>query len=281
MKKSSNKIIYIPDGANFELAMKRTTELCFAAHQDDTEFMDFHAIEKCYRSKNEWFTSVILTDGSGSPRKGKYAGFSDERMISVRIKEQKKAARIGKYSVQMQLGHKSSDIKKNNQEIMDEIKDIILKCRPNVIYTHNPMDKHATHAAAALRVIEAVKALPEDKKPEKLIGLEVWRGLDWVTDDKKLVYDASKNIRIAKKIMKVFDSQIAGGKRYDEAVFARRKANATFLHGHKTDTMKYTEYGIDMSALMNKSADVIKYIADLIDAFKGEVTANIINLSQD
>ncbi len=280
MENSSNKIIYIPDGANLELAMHRTTELCFSAHQDDTEFMAFHAIERCFKRKDEWFTSVILTDGRGSPRKGRYAGLSEEEMVGARTKEQNKAAKIGKYSVQLQLRHKSSDIKKNNQEIMDEIKNIILKCRPNVIYTHNPIDKHPTHAAAALRVIEAVKELEEDKKPVKLIGLEVWRGLDWVTDDKKLVFDVSKKVKMAKKIMRVFDSQIAGGKRYDKAVLARRKANATFLNGHKTDTMKYTEYGIDMSELMNKSANVIDYVADLIDVFKGEVTANIKNLSQ-
>ena len=45
------KMIYIPDGEEEKRALARTTHLCIAAHQDDTEFMAFSPIAKCFQNQ--------------------------------------------------------------------------------------------------------------------------------------------------------------------------------------------------------------------------------------
>ena len=277
---AGNRKIFIPDEVETDIALERATHLCFAAHQDDTEFMAYHAIKTCYDKDDEWFTSVIVTDGAGSPRIGKYAAFTDEDMKNIRVQEQNEAALIGHYGAQIQLGYSSRSVKANEKGIVDEIKEIITQCTPQIIYTHNLADKHSTHVATALRVIEAIRALPEDRKPEQLIGLEVWRSLDWVADKQKQVFDASANPALAQELMSVFDSQIAGGKRYDEAVMGRRKANATFLADHEVDRLGYAVYGIGMSALMHTTITYEQFISHLIDTFKHEVITTIKSLSE-
>lgn len=87
--------IFIPDGSPVEMALARTTHMAIAAHQDDIEMMAAHPIIKCYQQKNLWFTGIIMTDGHGSPRDGKYKDFTDEWMGLLRTQEQFKAAAIG------------------------------------------------------------------------------------------------------------------------------------------------------------------------------------------
>lgn len=70
-----------------------------------------------------------------------------------------------------------------SEVIIDELYQLISKARPKVIYTHNLADKHDTHVAVAVRLINALRKLPKELRPEKLYGCEVWRNLDWVTDD--------------------------------------------------------------------------------------------------
>jgi len=88
--------VYVPDGSTVAKALARTTHLCLAAHQDDIEIMAYHGIAECHGRKDRWFTGVVLTDGSGSPRSGKFANHSDEQMKAVRRAEQRKAAKLGK-----------------------------------------------------------------------------------------------------------------------------------------------------------------------------------------
>ena len=71
-------LIYIPD--NKENGYKRTTDLCIAAHQDDIEIMAYGPISKCYKKDEAWFSGVVVTDGAGSPRSGKYEKITDEEM---------------------------------------------------------------------------------------------------------------------------------------------------------------------------------------------------------
>ena len=83
--------IFVPDGSPVAAALARTTHLCIAAHQDDIEIMAWHGIAECHDSKDRWFTGVVVTDGSGSPRAGKFANHNDEQMKAVRREEQRAA----------------------------------------------------------------------------------------------------------------------------------------------------------------------------------------------
>lgn len=235
--------IFVPDGTPLEAALKRTTVLCIAAHQDDTEIMAYHAIAECFYSDSKWFTSLVVTDGAGSPRSGAYERYTDEEMRQIRAEEQKQAACIGRYAAQIQLGCTSSEVKSGGKaEITAAIKEIILACSPQVVYTHNLADKHDTHVAVALRTIAALRDIDPSLRPRKLYGTEVWRSLDWLCDDEKVVFDASACPNIAMALLGLFDSQVSGGKRYDLGALGRRRANAVFWESHSPGAMEAAIY---------------------------------------
>src|SRR3954471_7054019 len=101
--------IFIPDGRPAAAALKRTTHLCLAAHQDDIEILAYHGISAGFARRT--FTGVVITDGGGSPRTGKFARHTDEQMKAVRRQEQRRAARLGHYAAQLQLAHPSAVVK--------------------------------------------------------------------------------------------------------------------------------------------------------------------------
>lgn len=268
--------LFIPDGADEKTALGRTTDLCVAAHQDDIEIMAFGPISKCYGVPDKWFTGVVVTDGAGSPRTGVYERYTDEEMKKVRVVEQKNAASVGGYSAQFLLSFTSSEVKNPaNLKTVEEIAEIIKACSPEIVYTHNLADKHDTHVAVALRTIAAIRSLPAEQRPKKVYSLEVWRGLDWVNDDEKVCFDTSQHPNLAAALLGLYDSQIAGGKRYDSAALGRRLANATFFASHDTDDCESLSYGLDITELVNSDTDYFDFINRFIDSFKKDVENRI------
>lgn len=274
--------IFVPDGTAVSEALARTTHLAVSAHQDDVEIMAYDGISRCFGKSDSWFTAVVLTDGSGSPRSGPYQNFTDEQMREIRKQEQKKAAVIGGYSTLVMLEHPSSEVKDpENPDIIPELKEIIKSAKPRFIYTHNPADKHLTHVAAALRVICALRELPENLLPEKLFGCEVWRSLDWVCDEDKVVFDVSDHPNIASALIGVFDSQISGGKRYDLAVTGRRTANAVFHEYNAADVAEAMSYAIDLTPLItDRTLDICEYVTSFIERFRQDVANSITTLTR-
>src|ERR1051325_3717879 len=104
--------IFVPDGGSPDAALARTTHLCVAAHQDDIEIMAYAGISECFERSDRHFTGVVVTNGAGSPRAGKYAAYSDAEMQRVRREEQRQAATLGRYNLQLQLAHPSADVKR-------------------------------------------------------------------------------------------------------------------------------------------------------------------------
>jgi hypothetical protein len=175
------------------------------------------------------------------------------------------------------LDYSSSAVKDpQNQDIKDEIKDLFTKARPRIVFTHNLADKHDTHVAVTVKVINSIRELPEELRPEKLYGGEVWRSLDWVNDDEKVALDVSSHPNIGAALVEVFDSQICGGKRYDMATMGRRMANATYSASHGTDTSSYLTYAIDLTPLIKEvNLDINDYIQSYIDRFSKDVSDRI------
>lgn len=271
-------ISYIPDGTDEETGISRTTHLAISAHQDDVEFMAYAPIAECFGQKDKHFGAIIVTDGAGSPRSGLYADYTDEEMKAVRIVEQKKAAFVGEYSFLAMLGYPSKAVKDaKNEKVVEELASLIRRARPKYLYTHNLADKHDTHVATALKVIAALRMLKPEERPEKVYGCEVWRDLDWMNDDEKVYLDCGAHPNIMRALSAVFDSQIAGGKRYDLAAEGRRLANATFSASHACDTYEALNYAMDLTPLMDETVDIVAYIVKFIDRFKGEVEETIGN----
>ncbi len=247
--------VYVPDNLPFEQALSRTTHLCFSAHQDDIEIMAAQPIVECFQQADKWFTGVVVTDGRGSPRNGLYEKYSDDEMRLVRFKEQRKAAIVGEFAAQVMLDFSSKVVKDAaRNEPVEDILAILRATKPKYVYTHNLADKHDTHVGVALRVIEALRRLNQAERPEKVFGCEVWRGLDWMVDSDKVMMDVSEHENLQVALLGVFDSQIAGGKRYDLASMGRRRANATYFESHGVDNTTGLSYAMDMTPLMNDAS---------------------------
>jgi LmbE family N-acetylglucosaminyl deacetylase len=265
--------IYVPDDLSVVDALSRTTHLCLAAHQDDIEIMAAAPIIECFQQPDKWFTGVVITDGRGSPRDGIYKEYTDEEMRLVRFKEQRKAAFIGEYAAQIMLDYPSKIIKDAlQQDPVNDLAKILQITHPRFVYTHNLADKHDTHVGVALRVIKAIRQLPVEERPEKLYGCEVWRDLDWMVDADKVGFDTSKHESLQAALVGVFDSQIAGGKRYDLATMGRRKANATYFQSHGVDTSLGVSYGMDLTPLViDANLDPAEFTQAFIQRFANDV----------
>jgi LmbE family N-acetylglucosaminyl deacetylase len=269
--------IFIPDGLPVETGLARTTHLAVAAHQDDIEIMAAAPILECFQQSDKWFAGVVVTDGRGSPRDDLYKNYSDEAMRQVRFKEQKKAAIVGEYAAQVLLDYPSKIVKDgtNNQPVED-IAALLQATRPVAVYTHNLADKHDTHVSVALRVIAAIRGLPENERPAKLYGCEVWRDLDWLVDDDKVPFDLSTHDNLQTALLGVFDSQIAGGKRYDLASMGRRRANATYFASHGVDVNLGMSYGMDLTPLITcPEMDIGAFVKEFIGRFAEDITRRI------
>jgi LmbE family N-acetylglucosaminyl deacetylase len=276
--------LYIPDQVVAPEAYARCSHLAIGAHQDDIEFMAFHGINVCYDNDCFYFGGVTCTDGGGSARAGKYADFTDEQMKAVRIAEQRKAADIGEYSFVHQLGFASSTVKdaELRAPLVDQLETIFLQTQPEVLYTHNPADKHGTHLAVCLAVIEALRRVPPFSRPKKIYGCEMWRDLDWLSDDEKVALDVSGNTELAEKLNACFDSQIAGGKNYGEAVMGRRKANATFYDSHSVDVIDQLWFAMDLTPLIEEdSLDLKEFVQNKMKQFQTSVLDNLANVSRE
>jgi LmbE family N-acetylglucosaminyl deacetylase len=269
--------IFIPDGQPQDAAFARVTHLGIGAHQDDLEFMAFHGIRACHGSDAEWFGGITCTNGSGSSRAGAYAKYTDEKIMAVRREEQRQAAIVGRYAAAVQLDYPSKIVKDPaDTHLKDDLKALIGAMRPRVVYTHNPADKHDTHIAVVVAVIQAIRELPEDQRPGALHGCEVWRDLDWMVDGEKVVHDVSGHENLTAALNGIFDSQIAGGKRYDLAVQGRRRANATFFESHGVDESDALTFAMDLTPVIHdERLDVLDYVTGFIDRFRADVVARL------
>ncbi len=269
--------IYVPNHLESSAAMSRTTHMSVAAHHDDIEIMALEGILACFGQPNRWFLAVVVSDGAGSPRDGLYANYTDAEMRTVRRIEQKKAAFVGEYSAAAFLDHASSEIKNSaNPGPKNDIKALISAAKPEVIYTHNLADKHDTHVAVALRTIAAIRELPAAQRPQKLYGCEVWRGLDWMMDDDKVVFVLDQHENVAMSLVGVFDSQVAGGKRYDLATQGRRRANATYFQSHAVDVSQSINFGMDLSPLIqDDKLEIAHFVQQYIDRFASDVKSRL------
>ncbi|HXA15329.1 MAG TPA: PIG-L family deacetylase [Opitutaceae bacterium] len=271
----SDADIFTPDGSAPAAALARVTHLCVAAHQDDIEIMAQAGIDECHGSADKFFGGVVVTDGAGSPRSGAYEKFSDAQMCEVRREEQRRAAALGRYVIQIQLAHPSSAVKTPAAARAD-LEKIFSSCTPQVVYLHNPADKHDTHVAVLLRCLEALRALPPGRRPRRVLGCEVWRDLDWLVDADKVALDAGREPGLAAELLKVFASQIAGGKRYDLATLGRRAANATFHTSHAADKLEAITWAMDLTPLVqDDKLDIAAFTLAHIDRLRTDVAARL------
>lgn len=295
---NKNAEVYIPDGkSSVDDAVGRITHMAIGAHSDDLEFGAIAGIGECYFSGGtKHFGGITVTNGRGPDRTGPYKETNDDQMEDVRRYEQRQAASIGKYSAQFQLNYASKDIKSpksgdgfapKHKELAMEIYNILMSTKEplELLQVHNPFDKHETHNAVTRATIEAVRMMPPAKRPKKIVGYEIWRALDWLPDAPKKedikpgeiykeTHDVSQYAELQAELMKCFDSQIAGGKKYDAATLGRERANATYLSSHTADTATHLCYSVDMTSFINSKETLTDFTQRHIDAFANQLLAS-------
>lgn len=270
--------IFVPDAKlTPEAALARTTHLCVAAHQDDIEIMAYPGIAECFGQNDKWFSGVVVTNGASSPRSGIYGHYTDDQMQAVRFQEQRKAAMIGEYSIQLQLAHHSSAVKERGHAgVQTDLLAIFTGAKAEVVYLHQPADKHDTHIGVLAHSLAALRKLPVDLRPKRVLGCEVWRDLDWMVDSDKQVLDAGRYPNLAMALVGVFDSQISGGKRYDLATAGRRVAHATYHTSHATDQYQGITWAMDLTPLVDDPAlSLAEYTLGYVERLKQDIAARL------
>lgn len=265
--------VFVPGDGAQDAAAGRVTHLAVGAHQDDIEIMAFDGVVRCFQKADAAFGAVVVTDGSGSPRAGRYASFSDAQMRAIRQYEQRKAAIAGNYAVLVEMNYSSAEAKEAaNRSLARDLRGVVEACRPSVVYTHNLADKHDTHVAVALATVRALRALPPGARPRQVLGCEVWRGLDWLADEDKVALDVTGHDSLAAALIGVHDSQVAGGKRYDLATLGRRRANATYFESHAVDRAEAITFAMDLTPLVTQpDLDVAEFLRVHLDKFRQDV----------
>jgi LmbE family N-acetylglucosaminyl deacetylase len=198
-------------------------------------------------------------------------------MRAIRREEQREAARLGRYNLQIQLAHPSADVKRKDGAGLNADLDLIFgSVRPGTVYLHNPADSHDTHVALLLRCLEAIARLPAARRPARVLGCEVWRGLDWLLPGDKVALDAGADPGLARKLLAVFDSQVAGGKRYDEATLGRRAANATFSEPRVVDRALGVTFAIDLTPVTRPGGpSVLEHTLAQVERLKADVAERL------
>lgn len=282
--------VFVPDATDTRCptdVLAGVTHLCIAAHQDDIEVMAHSAICDCLDNPEQFrFGGVVVTNGAGSPRTGPYAAFTDTEMQLIRRDEQRRAASIGKYAIQIQLAHPSDHVKipgsPGHTSVLHDLDTVLAACKPQFLYLHQPADKHDTHIAVLLCCLSALRRLPSGQRPPKVLGCEVWRDLDWLPDKAKVALDSGRRPELAQDLLRAFDSQVTGGKRYDLATAGRRLANATFNTPHATDQFSGITWAMDLTPLLTEPAvDIASFTLDHIDRLRDETESRLKRYSAD
>ena len=108
--------------------------------------------------------------------------------------------------------------------------------------------------------------------------MEVWRGLDWLNDDAKTMFDTAPYPELAEKILNVYDSQIAGGKEYTRAAVGRRFANATFFESHSVDSFTSASIGADITNFVYSDKQPDELVDGLIESFRTDALERLSRL---
>ncbi|GIU84537.1 MAG: hypothetical protein KatS3mg008_1312 [Acidimicrobiales bacterium] len=260
-----------PCGGSVDELLAATTHMGIGAHPDDLEIMCTAVVERCRREEGLAFCGVVCTDGASSPRSGPYAEVTDPEMVALRREEQLAAAQLGEYSTLVMLGCASATVRDTTRTPLPEALACVIECcSPREVLTHAPFDRHATHLAVAMCTIRAVRSLPRERRPARLLGCEAWCSLDWVPSGARVampVYDE----RLAAGLLEVFDSQISAGKRYDLATVGRRRANATFSDPYSTDQHPQVTLAVDLTPTMDDDVDPVDWLLGVVDGFRSNV----------
>jgi LmbE family N-acetylglucosaminyl deacetylase len=268
--------VLVPDGVPLTEALRRTTVLAVGAHPDDLELGGAWGIVTCVGRPDRWFTGVTCTDGAGSAR-GSGDTIGAAELVARRREEQRTAARIGAYGLQVQLGHPSAEVRDiaSREVLIEELAALLDATRPRVVLGHDLLDRHSTHVAVGLATVEACRRLDPSSRPQRFLGVEGWRSLDWLVPADRVRLDVSGHDELLQRLLECFPTQLEG-KRYDRAGAGRRRGNATFDDERAFDTAEQVAFAVDLTPLIEDDRlSVDRFTTDLLDRARSESLATL------
>ena len=269
--------VHVPDGTDPAAALARTTVLGVAAHPDDLDLAVPGLIGECRDDPDRWFAGVVCTDGSGSARGPATQGLSAAELGATRRREQRDAADVGGYGIVVQLGRPSAELRRPERRarLVGDLADLVATARPQVVVTHDLADRHLTHQAVGLAVVEACRRVPASARPLQLVGVEGWRGLTWLGGPSSVALDATGHEDLARRLAAAHASQLEV-KGYDAAFAGRRRANATLAEQRLPDTATEVALAMDLTPLLDDPAlDPVAFLAERVERFRDEVTTTL------
>ena len=103
--------------------------------------------------------------------------------------------------------------------------------------------------------------------------------LDWMIDKDKIALDVSAHENLQHALLGIFDSQIAGGKRYDLATMGRRRAHATYHATHGVDVSTGITFAMDLTPLISDTnSDISGYVQEYIDRLSKDIRERLSRL---
>lgn len=145
--------IFVPDGRAEDEALGRITHLCIGAHPDDVELMAYHGIRAGQGRDGPHFGAVTCTDGAGAARTDDDDDANSDADVLRRTRrdEQRAAARRGRYSAAIQLGHSSESVRAGvTPEVVQDLARVLDATRPPG-HLHAQPHRHPLHSRGRVR----------------------------------------------------------------------------------------------------------------------------------
>ena len=246
--------------------LRSTSHVIVGAHPDDVELIGLSAIFDSDAS----VTAVVCTDGRGGPRARGFEDLSEPQFAALRRAEQLEAAERGGYEQLVMLDFPSEVLRSDRGAVSARLYDIMSRVRPATVLTHNPVDMHQTHVRTCQAVVEALRAAGH--VPAEFLGVEVWRDLDWLAPDRRVVIDVSGAEQLSMRLLGAFKSQLEG-KRYDLAAAGRRRAHATFANPYANDEISSAMLALDLLPTLREGQTIEDLVVRHLDEFRAVALA--------
>lgn len=233
--------------------------VAIGAHPDDVELMALPEIAAAL-DRRATVEAVVCCDG-GVPE-------GPDDVAERRRSEARAAARIGGFGLTL-LECSSADVRGARfHRLADALTGLLSRHEPDLVVTHAPTDRHPTHVAVCAAAVAALKALPSEGRPARLLGCEVWGGLDWLGPD-AVRRDVGALADLSDRLLGAHRSQL-DLRSYDAAARGRALANAVFADPHHEDVRTGELLALDLTPAIEEGGPSLRVLAAEAIARHGE-----------